>query len=73
MLRAYLDSVRRPIFQSGNQRLAQRILRIRNTMHLDEMDVSEPCLAEPERQSDFAPMGQPRPLEFDAAGNLPLL
>jgi len=30
MLRAYLDSVRRPIFQSGNQRLAQRILRIGN-------------------------------------------
>ncbi|HEY7424332.1 MAG TPA: lactate racemase domain-containing protein [Gemmataceae bacterium] len=50
-----------------------RILRIHNTMHLDEMDVSEPCLAEPERQSDFAPLGQPRPLEFDAAGHLPSL
>ncbi len=50
-----------------------RILRIHNTMHLDEMVVSEPCLAEPERQTDFAPMGRPRPLEFDAAGNLPPL
>ncbi|HEY7153104.1 MAG TPA: lactate racemase domain-containing protein [Gemmataceae bacterium] len=50
-----------------------RILRIHNTMHLDEMDVSEPCLAESERQTDFAPMGRPRSLEFDAAANLPPL
>ena len=50
-----------------------RILRIQNTMHLDEMEVSEPCLAEPERQTDFATVGRPRPLEFDAAGNLPSL
>jgi hypothetical protein len=50
-----------------------RILRIHNTMHLDEMDVSEPCLADPERQTDFAPMGRPRSLEFDAAANLPPL
>jgi hypothetical protein len=50
-----------------------RILRIQNTMHLDEMEVSEPCLAEPDRQTDFAPIGRPRPLEFDAAGNLPSL
>jgi hypothetical protein len=50
-----------------------RILRIQNTMHLDEMEMSEPCLAEPERQTDFAPVGRSRPLEFDAAGNLPPL
>jgi hypothetical protein len=50
-----------------------RVMRIRNTMHLDELDVSEPCLHEPERQTDFAPMGRPRPLEFDLAGNLPPL
>jgi hypothetical protein len=50
-----------------------RILRIHNTMHLDELDVSEPCLTEPDRQTDFAPVGRPRPLEFDAAGNLPPL
>jgi hypothetical protein len=50
-----------------------RILRIHNTMHLNEMDVSEPCLEEPERQTDFAPLGRPRPLEFDAAANLPPL
>ena len=27
----------------------------------------------PERQTDFAPVGRVRPLEFDAAGNLPPL
>jgi hypothetical protein len=50
-----------------------RLMRIQNTMHLDELDVSEPCLHEPERQTEFAPVGRPRPLEFDAAGNLPPL
>jgi hypothetical protein len=50
-----------------------RILHIRNTMHLEELDVSEPCLEEAERQTEFAVIGRPRPLEFDAAGNLPPL
>jgi hypothetical protein len=50
-----------------------RILRIRNTMHLEELDVSEPCLQETERQTEFTTIGPPRPLEFDAAGNLPPL
>jgi hypothetical protein len=50
-----------------------RILRIQNTMHLDEMEVSEPCLAEPDRQTEFTPIGRPRALEFDTAGNLPPL
>ncbi|MGH7224977.1 MAG: lactate racemase domain-containing protein [Gemmataceae bacterium] len=50
-----------------------RILRIHNTMHLEELDVSEPCLEDPERQSEFAAIAPPRPLEFDAAGNLPPL
>ena len=50
-----------------------RLMRIHNTMHLDELEVSEPCLHEPEQQTDFAPVGRVRPLEFDAAGNLPPL
>jgi hypothetical protein len=50
-----------------------RLLRIHNTMHLDELEVSEACLEEPDRQTDFAPVGSPRPLEFDAAGKLPPL
>ncbi len=47
-----------------------RVLHIRNTMQLEELDVSEPCLDDPERQTEFTVAGQPRPLEFDAAGNL---
>jgi hypothetical protein len=47
-----------------------RILHIRNTMQLEEVDVSEPCLQEKERQTEFTILGPPRPLEFDAAGNL---
>jgi hypothetical protein len=50
-----------------------RLLRIHNTMHLDELEVSEACLEEPDRQTDFTPVGAPRPLEFDAAGKLPPL
>jgi hypothetical protein len=48
-----------------------RILHIRNTMQLEEVDISEPCLEEKERQTEITPIGRPRPLEFDAAGNLP--
>jgi hypothetical protein len=47
-----------------------RLLRIHNTMHLDELEVSEACLQEEERQTDFAPVGPSRTLAFDAAGNL---
>ena len=50
-----------------------RLLRIHNTMHLDELEVSEACLEEPDRQTDFAPVGPSRPLSFDAAGHLPPL
>ncbi len=50
-----------------------RILRIRNTMQLEELEVSEACLEARERQTEFTPIGPPRPLTFDAAGNLPPL
>jgi hypothetical protein len=50
-----------------------RILRIRNTLALTELEVSEPCLDEPDPQTDFSPVGAPRPWTFDAAGNLPPL
>jgi hypothetical protein len=50
-----------------------RILRIRNTLDLEEVDVSEPCLEDAERQTKFTPIGRPRSLEFDGAGNLPPL
>ncbi len=47
-----------------------RILHIRNTMQLEEVDISEPCLDEKERQTEFKTVGRPRPLGFDAAGNM---
>jgi hypothetical protein len=57
----------------GTRRPEQaRILRVRNTLTLDELDVSEPCLLEP-RRTEFTPVGPVRPLAFDADGNLPPL
>jgi hypothetical protein len=50
-----------------------RLLRIHDTLHLDELEVSEAVLADPEPQTSFTALGQPRPLAFDAAGNLPPL
>jgi hypothetical protein len=50
-----------------------RVLRIRNTLQVEEVEVSEPCLHSPDRQTEFSPQERPRPLAFDAAGNLPPL
>jgi hypothetical protein len=50
-----------------------RIMRIRNTLHLGEVEVSEPCLAEPTRASTFAVQGPSKRLTFDAEGDLPPL
>jgi hypothetical protein len=50
-----------------------RLQRIRNTLLLEEVEVSEACLGEPEPQTAFLPLGAARPLTFDAAGNLPPL
>jgi hypothetical protein len=47
-----------------------RILRIRNTLTLDEMETSEPCLAEAKRQTEFEVVGSAAPVKFDHAGNL---
>ena len=52
------------------QASAARILRIRNTLTLDEMQVSEPCLVEPERQTEFEVVGGAAPFAFDTTGNL---
>jgi hypothetical protein len=48
-----------------------RIIRIRNTMDLKEVQLSEPCLIEPDRATRFEPVGPAQPLVFDRAGNLP--
>jgi hypothetical protein len=50
-----------------------RVMRIRNTLCLEEVDVSEACLGEPTRQTEFVPLGPARELAFTAEGNLPPL
>jgi hypothetical protein len=47
-----------------------RVLRIRNTLLLEEVLVSEACLQEPVHQTDFTVVGTPAELAFDDAGNL---
>jgi hypothetical protein len=47
-----------------------RIMHIRNTLNVEEVEVSEPCLAESSRQTEFEVVGHGAPIVFDAAGNL---
>ncbi len=46
-----------------------RILHIRNTLELGEVEVSEPCLGEP-AWSEFTALTPPAPPRFDSAGDL---
>lgn len=50
-----------------------RLIRIRNTLCLEEVEVSEACLAEGNGSSHFAICKPAALLAFDAAGNLPPL
>jgi len=50
-----------------------RIVRIHNTMALEELEVSEPCLAQPAGAAKFTVLRGPYELTFDAQGNLPPL
>jgi hypothetical protein len=47
-----------------------RIMHIRNTLQLEELTISEPCLEEPRRETEFSVVGPPREFAFDTAGNL---
>lgn len=47
-----------------------RIMQIRNTLHVEEVLVSEPCLEELPKMTNFSLVGQPSEMAFDAAGNL---
>jgi lactate racemase-like protein len=49
-----------------------RVLRIRNTLQVEEVEASEPCFAAPPR-TDVTRLGEARPLEFDGRGDLPPL
>jgi hypothetical protein len=47
-----------------------RVIRIRSTLMLGELEVSEALLAEVATRETLTPLGAPMPLPFDAAGNL---
>ena len=48
-----------------------RVMHIRDTLHLDEVEVSEPCLADLKPQSEFTVLGPAQPMRFDGSGHLP--
>ena len=48
-----------------------RIMRIRNTLQLEDVEISEPCLDERSADGEFAVVGTPQSVRFDPAGNLP--
>lgn len=48
-----------------------RVMRIRNTLMLDEILASEACLEEPVRETEFSVAGEPVAIRFDPEGNLP--
>jgi hypothetical protein len=50
-----------------------RVMRIRNTLCLEEVEVSEPCLDDPSRAGEFTVVGKARDVSFDGTGNLPTL
>ena len=47
-----------------------RVMHIRNTMQLEEMEISEACLSEPEPRTRFGKIIPARSLCFDGKGNL---
>jgi hypothetical protein len=47
-----------------------RILRIRNTLALETMEASEPCVDQADQQTDYTVESGPYELAFDAEGNL---
>jgi hypothetical protein len=49
---------------------AARIVRVRNTLHVEDAWISEPLLPALAGRADVTVEGAPRPLEFDAAGRL---
>jgi hypothetical protein len=55
------------------QAVEARIVRIRNTLRLEEVEISEPCLAEPSKATNYSVLGAATALSFDAEANLPPL
>jgi len=75
-LPAVLDSARDAIAVAlaclGLERPEEaRVVRIKNTLRLAEVDVSEPLLHDVAGRADLKPLGEPALLAFDADGALP--
>jgi hypothetical protein len=47
-----------------------RVMHIRNTLWLEEAEVSEPCLRELPKMTEFTQLKGPYDMTFDGAGNL---
>jgi hypothetical protein len=47
-----------------------RVVRIKNTLKITEVDVSENLLPEVAKRDDLSPVGDPAPIAFDATGYL---
>jgi hypothetical protein len=47
-----------------------RVMHIRNTLALEELEVSEACLSEGQRATEFAVLTDPQPMAFDSERNL---
>ena len=47
-----------------------RVIRIKNTLMLGELEISEALMAEAARRNDLTPLGPPTSLPFDVAGRL---
>jgi hypothetical protein len=47
-----------------------RIVRIKNTLHVDEVEASEVYLEEMKKRPDLEVLEGPRPMSFDNQGNL---
>lgn len=50
-----------------------RVVRIKDTLHVDEVEVSEAVLSDPKPATRFEVLGPGKPWTFDANGNLPPL
>src|SRR5262249_8251600 len=50
-----------------------RIMHVRNTLQVEEVEVSTPCLTGQERATKFETIAEPHALRFDRDGNLPPL
>jgi hypothetical protein len=50
-----------------------RVVRILDTLHVDEVEVSEAVLQDPTALTRFEAMGSGQPWNFDGQGNLPPL